>query len=113
MKKLVKENHYITIIRVAKAMAEKNGDPILSDINILSKNIFQGNAKSPVELDSYYRQSMDRVQLPPSLLDSCSPAAIQSDGGRYYPYIRADGRGQLDIKWPSGIEVTIKFLIPD
>lgn len=81
--------------RIAIGMAERNGDPILSKTQILTESTFEGKPKSADELD---RQN---------------PVATQEDGGRYFPHVRMDGRGQLNIIWPSGIEKTIKFWIPE
>ncbi|MDB4759160.1 hypothetical protein OAF99_02350 [Akkermansiaceae bacterium] len=83
------------IRRIAIAMAEKNGDPILADVEVLTQKTLDGNPKSEEDLDSR------------------NPVATQADGGRYFPWVREDGRGQLDIKWPSGIEKTFKFWIPE
>lgn len=82
------------IRRIAIAMAEKNGDPILADVEVLTQKTLDGNPKSEEDLDSR------------------NPVATQADGGRYFPWVREDGRGQLDIKWPSGIEKTPLNLIP-
>ena len=38
-----------------------------------------------------------------------TPIAITRSGGNVYTHLREDGRGQLDIIWASGVEVTIKF----
>lgn len=81
--------------RIAVGMAERNNDPILAKTKILSESTFQGSPKSGEELDAK------------------NPVATQSDGGRYFSHVRMDGRGQLNIIWPSGNEKTFKFLIPE
>lgn len=81
--------------RIAVGMAERNNDPILAKTKIISESSFQGNPKSEEELDSQ------------------KPIATQADGGRYFTHVRMDGRGQIDIVWPSGIEKVFKFWIPE
>jgi hypothetical protein len=81
--------------RIAIGMAEKNSDPILNDVQILTASTFEGNPKSEEELDSR------------------NPVATQTDGGRYFTHVRMDGRGQLNIIWPTGVEKTLKFWIPE
>lgn len=81
--------------RIAVAMADRSDDPVLAKTQILTKSSFVGNPKTIEELDGR------------------NPVATQSDGGRYYPHVRMDGRGQIDIVWPSGVEMTYKFFIPE
>ena len=78
--------------RMAVTMAKTDG---LISAKILSVSEFQGN---PISEEA---------------LDSKNPVGKQSDGGRYFIHVRQDGRGQIMIHWPNGIEKTIKFLIPD
>ncbi len=81
--------------RIAIGMAEQNGDPILAKTNILIASTYPGKPTSEEALDARH------------------PVAMQSDGGRYFPYVRNDGRGQINIIWPDGTDKTIKFWIPD
>lgn len=78
--------------RMAVTMAATDG---LISAKILSQSEFQGN---PISEEA---------------LDAKNPVGKQSDGGRYFIYVRQDGRGQIMIHWPNGIQKTIKFLIPD
>ena len=78
--------------RMAVAMAATDG---LLRAKILSGSEFKGNPISEAALDAK------------------KPVGIQSDGGRYFIHVRQDGRGQIMIHWPNGIEKTIKFLIPE
>ena len=90
-----RQNRWETIRRIAIAMAEKNGDSILAEIEVESEKTYEGLPKLESELDSR------------------NPAITQTDGGRYYLWVREDGRGQIDINWPSGLERTLKFWIPE
>lgn len=81
--------------RIAIGMAEQNGDPILARTNILIASSYPGKPTSEEALDARH------------------PVAMQSDGGRYFPYVRTDGRGQINIIWPDGTDKTIKFRIPE
>ena len=78
--------------RMAVTMAATDG---LIGAKILSGSEFQGNPISEEELDSR------------------NPVGKQSDGGRYFIHVRQDGRGQIMIHWPCGVQKTIKFLIPE
>lgn len=78
--------------RMAVTMAKTDG---LISAKILSGSEFHGN---PISEEA---------------LDAKNPVGKQSDGGRYFIHVRQDGRGQIMIHWPNGIEKTIKFLIPD
>lgn len=90
-----RKKRMVLVNRIAIGMAEMNHDPILTRTNILTESTFQGNPRSEEELDSQ------------------KPVARTTGGGRYFTYVRMDGRGQIDIIWPSGIEKTIKFWIPE
>ncbi|MDB2640833.1 hypothetical protein N9Y63_08225 [Akkermansiaceae bacterium] len=90
-----RQNRWETIRRIAIAMAEKNGDSILAEIEVESETTYEGLPKLESELDGR------------------NPAITQTDGGRYYLWVREDGRGQIDINWPSGLERTLKFWIPE
>ncbi len=92
-----KQKRLHVLTRIAIAMAEKNGDKILGDIKTLTDTTRKLRAKPVEEIDQNYGL----------------PVALQKDGGRYYPYVRGDGRGQIDIVWPCGIEKTLKFNIPE
>lgn len=81
--------------RIAIGMAQRNNDPILADVHILTASTYEGKPKSEEELDRR------------------NPVATQTDGGRYFTHVRMDGRGQLNIIWPTGVEKTLKFWIPE
>jgi hypothetical protein len=81
--------------RIASAMATRNDDQILADIQIQSQRTDEGCPRSAEELDAQ------------------NPFITQDDGGRYFPHVRMDGRGQVSIAWPDGPEKTFKFFIPD
>jgi hypothetical protein len=81
--------------RIAKAMATSNGDPILSDTQIISETtgptLSQGEAgKSPR-----------------------SAVSVDSKGNRYFSHVRTDGKAQIDIESPHGITTTLKFWPPE
>lgn len=46
-------------------------------------------------------------------LDAAGPAAIDGAGGRYFPYARRNGKGQIDIRFTSGEEISLKFWIAE
>lgn len=81
--------------RIASAMATRSNDQILADIKIQSQRTDEGYPRSAEELDAQ------------------NPFITQDDGGRYFPHVRMDGRGQISIAWPDGPEKTFKFFIPD
>lgn len=90
-----KEKRMALVRRIAIGLADESDDPILADTSILTRTTYQGNPQTEEELDS------------------SNPVAVRSDGARFYPHVRMDGRGQLLVKWPNGLEETMKFWIPD
>jgi hypothetical protein len=80
--------------RIAIAIAKGDGsDPILASTKI---EVERTSRSTPAQAEDTIRRHG-------------TPIAITADGGHIYPYLRQDGRGQLDIVWASGIEKTIKF----
>lgn len=90
-----RQRRMLVVTRIAIGAATNNGDPILQATHILSKST---------------------IMLPPRTaedLDANQPAAVDASGGRYFPYVRTDGRGQINVIWTDGRETTFKFLLPE
>ena len=89
----------IALQRLGKAMAdEKSTDPILKKIEILTESEFQWEPMSTADIDKKY---------------GCRPVAVMKNGNRIYPYLKNDGRGQINVMSVSGLETTIKFHFPE
>ena len=89
-----KSTRHHELDRIAIAIAKGDGgDPILASTKIETERT---SRYTPAQAEDTIR----RYGV---------PVAITADGGHVYPYLRKDGRGQVDIVWASGIEKTIKF----
>lgn len=90
-----REKIRVVLERIAMAAASENGDPILNDISVISQRTMNLAPRTIAELHA------------------AGPVAVDRSGGRYFVYVRTDGTGQIDIRWTSGIEKTVKFSVPE
>ena len=89
-----REDRLAIVRRVAVAIANGGDKELLSKIQILTARTLNGQP------------------CPAEELDRRKPVAVHEDGGRYFIHVRTDGRGQINVHWPNGVEKTVKFEIP-
>jgi len=83
------------VTRLATALAHQNGDSILTETYILSETTVQLSPKTEAQLAAGGTTLKD------------------ASGAHYSPYVRRDGKGQINIYRANGQETTLKFWIPE